>query len=84
MSIVHSMDFGRVCQNRFVRSPHESYLNVFRQYKVKCGPMKMPIFKHDNQIWGVKRPNHISGLLQIIKRVKRFICPPQGIVVSIC
>ena len=30
--------------------------------------------------WGVKRLDHISGLLQIIKR---SICLPQGIAISI-
>ena len=33
-----------------------------------------------NQIWGVKRLDHISGLLKIIKR---FIRLPQGIVISL-
>ena len=42
----------------------------------------MPIIgaPFDNQIWGVKRLNHISGLLKIIKRSIR---PSQGIVISI-
>ena len=65
--------------NMIVQSSHESCFNVFLQLKEK-GFREDADYSNAKTKYGVSKDYHISGLLKIIKR---FIRPPQGIVIFI-
>ena len=61
----------------FGRGFISTYVGNTKKSKV---PWRCRLFKGEYQIWGAKNLIIVSGLLQVIKR---FVCPPQGVDVSI-